>query len=165
LKLLSARNIQNGFLDFSDVDYVDEAEFARITTRCRPEKGDILLSCSGTIGRASAVRTYEPLSLVRSAALIRPRQDLVRTDYLEAWLLLPWMAALMKRRANASSQANLFQNQIKELPVFVPDVAAQDRFIKRSISVRAARSRFVRREDYLDSLSASLQHRAFGGEL
>lgn len=84
---------------------------------------------------------------------------------MEAWLLLPWMAALMRRRANASSQANLFQNQIKELPIFLPDIALQDCFIKRSKLVRENRKLLVRHVTELDSLFSSLQHRAFRGEL
>ncbi len=79
-KLLSARNIQNGFLDFSDVDHIGVDEYTRITSRCKPQRSDILLSCSGTIGRVSAIRSDEPLALVRSAALIRPqRQGFERT--------------------------------------------------------------------------------------
>src|SRR5258708_25602362 len=40
--LLSARNILNGRIDLSDVDYVGEDEYQRIRRRCNPEAGDVL---------------------------------------------------------------------------------------------------------------------------
>ena len=53
--LLSARNVLNGRIDVSDVDYVGLAEYQRMKQRCGPEAGDILISCSGTIGRIAVV--------------------------------------------------------------------------------------------------------------
>ena len=53
--LLSARNVHNGRLDLSDVDYVGEVEYRRIKQRCNPEVGDVLISCSGTVGRVATV--------------------------------------------------------------------------------------------------------------
>ena len=71
IKLLSARNVRDGFIDVTDVDYVSQEEHERIKRRCNPEKGDVLISCSGTIGRVATVSTTEPFSLVRSVALIK----------------------------------------------------------------------------------------------
>lgn len=164
-KLLSARNIRNGYLDFSEVDYVDEAEFRRISSRCAPRKGDLLLSCSGTIGRVCAVRDHEPIVLVRSAALIRPDPEQIRSDYLESWLQLPWMNRIMQQRANASSQANLFQNQIRDLPLLIPNMKQQDEFIARKAEVRKSAVRQFKSTCRMDSLFHSLQSRAFQGEL
>ena len=165
IKLLSARNVQNGYLDLDDVDYVDETEYVRITARCKPRRDDLLLSCSGTIGRASSIRTDEPFALVRSAALIRSNQDIVRSDFLESWLLLPALNSLMKMRANSSGQANLFQNQIRDLPIIVPPLDVQDRFISRAHQVRQIRGRMQLAMDHGGASFESLQHRAFRGEL
>ena len=49
--LLSARNVLNHSLKLDDVDYIDEAEYDRISKRVIPKAGDILLSCSGSVGR------------------------------------------------------------------------------------------------------------------
>lgn len=44
IKLLSARNIKNGYLDFNTgVDYIGEEEYQRIRKRCNPEFGDLSL--------------------------------------------------------------------------------------------------------------------------
>jgi len=53
--LLSARNIQNGRIALENVDFVGDDEFERIRKRCDPSIGDVLLSCSGSVGRVALV--------------------------------------------------------------------------------------------------------------
>ena len=53
--LLSARNILNHAIQLDDVDYIDEEEYGRIARRIVPQQGDVLVSCSGSIGRCCVV--------------------------------------------------------------------------------------------------------------
>jgi type I restriction enzyme S subunit len=165
IKLLSARNVQNGYIDVRDVDYVSIEEYERIMKRCNPVRGDILLSCSGTIGRVTTVDTDEPFSLVRSVALLKLKHDLINSRFLEYFLRTPALHAKMQQRANASSQANLFQNQIRELPAFIPPLTLQQEFAHRVEAVEKLKAAHRASLSELDALFASLQHRAFRGEL
>jgi type I restriction enzyme S subunit len=165
IKLLSARNVRDGAIDMSQTDFIDADEYARISKRCDPRRGDILISCSGTIGRVAPVETDEPFALVRSAAMVRPKLSCVNTRFLDAYLRTPVMKARMLREANASSQANLFQGPIRGLPVFVPPLPFQERFDKRIATVVAVNAKSAEAERALDALFASLQYRAFCGEL
>jgi type I restriction enzyme S subunit len=165
VKLLSARNIRDGYIDFDNVDYIDMEEFERIKARCCPRIGDVLISCSGSIGRVAAVDGSEPFALVRSAALVRPRRTVVETKFLEHYLRTPALNRRMLQRANASSQANLFQGQIRELPVFLPPLELQREFARRLAAIEKLKSLHRASLAKLDELFASLQHRAFRGEL
>ncbi|EAW4021652.1 restriction endonuclease subunit S, partial [Salmonella enterica subsp. enterica serovar Kentucky] len=69
--LISARNIQDGYLKLSDVDYVGDAEFQKLRNRCDPDSGDVLISCSGSIGRVCLVDENSKYVMVRSVALIK----------------------------------------------------------------------------------------------
>lgn len=69
--LLSARNVLNHSLQLEDVDYINRDEYLRIAKRVVPKKGDILISCSGTIGRCCSIPDSLQLQMVRSVALIR----------------------------------------------------------------------------------------------
>jgi len=131
IKLLSARNIKNGYIDFdAGLDYIPESEFIRISKRCNPELNDILISCSGTIGRISAVRTKERFGLVRSVALVKYKQDLLKRDYLEFFMQTDYFQKAIWRNVNTSSQSNLFTGQLKKLPVLVPPLDLQSDFEK-----------------------------------
>jgi type I restriction enzyme, S subunit len=165
IKLLSARNVRNGYLDFGNVDFVGLEEHERIKKRCSPVRGDVLISCSGSIGRVASVETDEPLSLVRSVAMIRPKQSVVATKFLEHYLRTPAMNAYMVRRANASSQANLFQGPIREMPVLLPPLPLQQTFATRVLAIEALKAQHRAALAALDELFASLQQRAFAGTL
>jgi type I restriction enzyme, S subunit len=165
VRLLSARNVRDGFFDMTKVDHVSEHTYERLRKRCDPQAGDLLISCSGSIGRVAQVDGSEPLALVRSVALVRPMASRVESGFLEAYLQTPAMRRLMVQRANASSQANLFQNQIRRLPVLLPPRTEQGLLIQRLGAMKEVALRLARSSAQLDALFASLQQRAFRGEL
>ena len=165
IKLLSARNIRDGHIDFDNVDYIDSEEYERIRRRCDPSPGDVLISCSGTIGRVASVETNEPFAMVRSAALVRPRSSAVGYKFLEHYLRTPAPRAHMIRPPTASSKANLFQSQIRELPVYLPPLSLQHEFARLVAVVEKLKTAHHTSLGELDTLFAALQHRAFRGEL
>jgi type I restriction enzyme S subunit len=165
--LLSARNIQNGFLDLRDgkVDYVPPYEWERIRSRCAPVRGDVLLSCSGSIGRVTVVRIDAPFGLVRSVAMLRLKGDVILPEYLEALLWTPHLQRTMLASANQSAQANLFLGQIGRLLVTVPPLREQQRCVELSSRVRHLQASLLCSTQQLDALFDSLVQRAFRGEL
>ncbi|MEO5812851.1 MAG: restriction endonuclease subunit S [Rhodanobacter sp.] len=165
IKLLSARNVRDGFIDMEKVDYIDDKEYKRISRRCKPTFGDVLISCSGTIGRVASVETDEAFSLVRSVALVRLKRVVMNYKFFESYMRTPSLRALMTKRANASSQANLFQGPLKEIPVYLPPLELQQIFAHRITAVETLKATHRAALTELDALFASLQHRAFRGEL
>jgi type I restriction enzyme, S subunit len=165
IKLLSARNIQNGSIDLATgIDFIPQSEFERIRKRCWPKIGDVLMSCSGTIGRVATITKDEPLSLVRSVALIRPDRERIVSRYLEFYLRTAYMQGVIRLSANQSSQANIFTGPIKELPCLVPPLPLQQRFaalVQRVELLRAVQRESLRQAEHL---FASLLHGAFHGE-
>ena len=165
-KLLSCRNIKNGYIDFSaGLDFVGESEFNRMFKRCNPEKGDILISCSGTIGRTTSIKIDEPFVLVRSAALVKPKRDLVDSLYLEYYLRTDYMQSVMKKSSNTSSQANLFTGPIKKLPIFLPPFKLQKQFAERVALIEAQKQQAQLELAKSEELFQSLLQKAFKGEL
>ena len=127
--LLSARNILNHSLKLDDVDYIDETEYSRISKRVIPKAGDILLSCSGSVGRCCVVPMELKFQLVRSVALIRFKSE-ITPIFAEYMITSDWFQRQINSLKTASSQANLFQGRIKKLKGFVPDINLQYEFIK-----------------------------------
>ena len=127
--LLSARNILNHSLKLDDVDYIDEAEYDRISKRVIPKAGDILLSCSGSVGRCCMAPMEIKFQLVRSVALIRFKSE-ITPIFAELMITSDWFQRQINSLKTTSSQANLFQGRIKKLKGFVPDMNLQYEFIK-----------------------------------
>ena len=132
--LLSARNIQNGYIDLSDVDYVGLDEYLRIRKRCNPEPEDVLISCSGTIGRVTIVPHGLECVMVRSAALIKPGTNRFSGRYIQYALQAPEGQKQIFSSLNQGAQANLFLNHIEKLCIPVPPTIAEQNLIARALS-------------------------------
>lgn len=132
--LLSARNIKHGYLDLSNVDYIDESELVRIQKRCNPEYGDIFISCSGTIGNVCIVPEGLKAGMVRSAALVKLRKELIEPEFVELVLQSFPLQLQMKKSVASSVQGNLFQGAIKKLKLAVPSDKEERTSLVRSIN-------------------------------
>lgn len=111
------------------------------------------------------IKFNEPVVLVRSAALVKIDHKSAVPKFIEQLLRTPALKAMMLRSAKSSSQANLFQKPIKQLPVFLPPLDLQNRFATIVESIERQKTRHVTHLAELDTLFASLQTRAFNGEL
>jgi type I restriction enzyme S subunit len=125
--LLSARNVLNGRLALDDVDYVPEDEYERIAKRIAIQAGDVLLSCSGTVGRSCVVPTGLRFTLVRSVAVLRP--VIMLADFMTYNLQSPLGQSQIDDRKTQTAQANLFQGKIRQLVFALPPLAEQARIV------------------------------------
>lgn len=123
--LLSARNILDGRIDVSDVDYVGADEYLRMKHRCGPEEGDVLISCSGTIGRVAVVPPGFECVLVRSAALAKLDKARAHGGFIQYALQSANLQAQIAASVNQGAQPNLFLNHIERLVCPIPPLPEQ----------------------------------------
>ncbi|WP_099239305.1 restriction endonuclease subunit S [Synechococcus sp. BDU 130192] len=168
IKLLSARNIQNGFIDIdTGIDFIPINEYERLKKRYDPKPQDLLISCSGSVGRVSLVRDFEnsKFSMVRSVASVRPDTTQINPEYLESFFHSEFMQRAIKKGSKKSSQANLFQGAIKELPVLLPPLQLQKTWERRKKDIANIRRKNYQYLEESENFFNSLLQRAFRGEL
>lgn len=129
--LLSARNVTNEGILLSDVDFVPTEEFERIRRRCDPNLGDVLISCSGSVGRVSLVDRNDAYAMVRSAAMIRPITAGTTPTYIAWCLRSPTLQDEMVIKSRQSAQANLFLGAISSLTIPLPPLSEQHRIVAK----------------------------------
>lgn len=127
--LLSARNVRDGEIALKDVDYVDETEYKRIALRCNPQKGDVLISCSGSVGRCAVVENDNKYVMVRSAAMVSPVN--MNSNYLMYAIRSEVVQEQIRAKIKQTAQANLFQEAIRNLAIPLPPLAEQKRIVAK----------------------------------
>ena len=125
--LLSARNVLNGQLDLSVVDYVPEEEHLRLSQRFSVMAGDVLLSCSGSVGRSCVVPNGAKFSLVRSVAVLRP--VVIPANFVCYQIQSPLLQSQIATRKTQTAQANIFQGKIRQLVFALPPEVEQQRIV------------------------------------
>jgi len=129
--LLSARNIQNGYISLDKVDFVPEDEYLRIKKRCNPEFNDVLISCSGSVGRVCTVPINLKFVMVRSAALIKLQSNQDSAKYIEFVLRSDLVQNQIKKLQKATAQANLFIEPIGKIVIPIPSIIEQKEIVRR----------------------------------
>ena len=110
--LLSARNVLDHELSFETVDYIDQEEYDRISKRLIPRAGDVLISCSGTVGRVCVVPEDLKFQMVRSLALVRFK-DGINPVFMESQISMPYIQDQIDASKSKDFKLNLFQGKIK----------------------------------------------------
>ncbi len=167
--LLSARNVRDGHLSLEKVDYVGEDEFNKLRKRCDPNKGDILISCSGSVGRISLCDKDDEYVMVRSAALVKTDLMEQNNQYLMYALQSPKLQQIIVEKSKSTAQSNLFLAPIKELPIPLPTREEQIEIVRRVEELFAyaknVEKKYNKGKARVDSLTQSILAKAFRGEL
>lgn len=165
--LLSARNVRNDELKLDYVDYVAEDEYIRISKRCNPHMGDVLISCSGSVGRCCVITDNEKYVMVRSAAVISP--ILCNPKFIMYMIMSRDVQAQIKSLCKQTAQANLFIGAIASIKIPLPSLEEQDYiadlvgelFYKEKCSVEHCSKILFD----IDTMKKSILAKAFRGEL
>ncbi|HEY6419168.1 MAG TPA: restriction endonuclease subunit S [Candidatus Binataceae bacterium] len=165
--LLSARNVQDGRLALDIVDYISESVFEQLSTRLSMKPGDVLLSCSGSVGRSCVVPEGIRFALVRSVAVLKPVVPI--GTYLSFVLRSLFLQRQIDRKKTQTAQANIFQGKIRTLVFPLPPLPEQCRIvseIERLLSVTDETDLSVKNAaQRCDRLRQSILKWAFEGKL
>jgi type I restriction enzyme S subunit len=134
--------------------------------------GDIVLAraigSESHLGKTSIVEEMPEGGLVFDSHLMRVRTDLVRLlpEFLMTWLKSPGgRARFLAKSARTAVQFNINALQFNDIDVPLPPLASQRVFVGRLKDIRSTTQRGDVALAQTDALFASLQPRAFRGEL
>jgi type I restriction enzyme S subunit len=160
---LRIQNVRQDELDLSDVAFVDPPATAE-ARRTKVQAGDVLLSITADLGRTAVVPDdigeafiNQHLSILRSSKL-EPR-------YLSAALSSRAGQAAIQKKNREGVKAGLNFDDIRTLEIPDVDPATQRAFATRAAEIDKLKLHHRAHLAKLDALFASLQHRAFRGEL
>ena len=165
IPFLSTRHIKPGEVVWEDLKYIDQDEANRQWKKCKPEFGDILYTKGGTTGIAARVTTSEPFAVWVHVALLKPVVKKVHPIWIEAMLNSAYCYTQSQRYTHGIANYDLGLKRMVKIQMYLPPLAEQRGFaaIVESIEQQKARQRAHLAE--LDTLFASLQSRAFRGDL
>jgi type I restriction enzyme S subunit len=130
MRLLSAKNVRDGYLDFDSCDLISEQNYLKSRERCCPETGDLLIvSVGGTIGRTSLVPTDSDFALVRSVALIKPL--LFNSLYLKHTMDSSLLQDSIHSRKRGGAQPCLYLSEIEQFIFPLPPLSEQHRIVAK----------------------------------
>jgi type I restriction enzyme S subunit len=128
ITFVSAKNIVEGKLDFSDVKYITQEEYDEIQRRCQTEIGDVLMAKSGSLGTLAVVETEKPIGLFESLAVLKYDRKRLDGIFLKVQLQSEKAQAQLKSGVKGVAVKHLHLNVISEIVVIVPPMEIQKEF-------------------------------------
>jgi len=156
----------DGRLDLTDLKYIDlsPVDVPKYTVR----RGDMLFNRTNSkekVGKAAVVRTDQPLAL--AGYLVRVRfADVATAEFVAGYLASPHGVAVRQKLAKAAvNQANISASEMRKIEIAHPPLAAKRSYAASLDAIEAERAVVLRALAADKELFASLQSRAFRGEL
>ncbi|MBL0888147.1 restriction endonuclease subunit S [Myceligenerans indicum] len=156
----------DGRLDLSDLKFIDlvDSDLAKYVVR----RGDLLFNRTNSkekVGKAAVVRTDRPLAIAGYLLRVRVKPQ-HSGEFISAYLRSRHGRAVRRGMAKAAvNQANINAKEMRSITIALPPADLQAAFAADVARVELARSSAERHLAELDTLFASLQSRAFAGEL
>lgn len=162
---LRTSNLTAGGWNWADTRFVSESAFHERSKRGYLTAGDIVLSREGTVGIAAIVQEGMQLCMGQRLVQLRPNSKILAAQYLLRHLLYVLAPLRISQMMVGSTSQHLNVKELRALRIPLPPILLQNEFSARiqSVETLGAANRAALQE--LDRLFASLQHRAFQGEL
>jgi len=162
---LFVSNIVSGEITFETAKFISNETHEELTRRCPIEVGDVLYSTVGSYGVPVIVNTNRKFAFQRHIAHIKPDSSLIDSQFLCAMLASPPLKRQADRAARGVAQKTVNLEEIRKFIIFCPPLPLQQEFAQRVEAVEKLKATHRESLTELQSLFASLQHRAFRGEL
>jgi len=133
--------------------------------------GDLIISCSGTIGKIAIVPSSAPKGIINQALLkITPNTNLILPEFVQLILENPDYGdqIFVKVRGSAMKNIGALKN-IKKINIPLPTLTEQKRIISQAknlvTKINGLEKELYENREYFNALMPSILNKAFNGEL
>ena len=164
IPLVNPKHIQGSAIATNNWESVTQRKYEQLETY-HLRQGDIVMGRRGEMGRCAIVSGSEQLLCGTGSLIIRPDNKSTSALFLCAILSTQQLKEAFERLSIGQTLPNLNSGIVGRFMLPLPPISLQREFARRVTAVEKLKTAQRAALAELDSLFASLQHRAFRGEL
>jgi len=155
---------------FDDLRYfIDEKKFNEMK-RFELNSGDLIMSCSGTMGKIAIVPENIKKGIINQALLKLSPSKKVSNVFLKLWMQSESFQNSLKEYAGGAAIQNVASVSIlKNIEIPLPDISTQNNIVHKVLSFSAETKKletiYQQKINDLEELKKSILQKAFSGEL
>lgn len=161
--LVTARVVKGGDL-LEPTEFIAESDYASWMRRGLPKAGDVVFTTEAPLGEVAQLDGRR-IALAQRLLVLRGKPSLLDNTYLRFALTAPQVRQQIESRATGSTVKGIRQSELRKVLIPLPPLIRQQDFAHKIASLHRVRRTCRASSLELDVLFASLQHRAFAGEL
>lgn len=130
VRLITAKNIRNGYIDLQPNEFISEAEYDSWMTRGFPNQGDTLFTPEAPLGNAANVNIKEKFALAQRAICFQWHSSEISDFMLLQIMAKPFQLQLIDN-ATGMTATGIKASKLKEIPMLIPPIAEQHRIVAK----------------------------------
>lgn len=139
--LITSKNIVNGKIDYSNVNYITKEDYDAINQRSNVDNGDIIMAMIGTIGNPIIVKKEEFNFCIKNVALMKFKNSTdVNNIYIRALLDNKSYTTYIKGLNKGGTQKFIALGTIRSLITPVPPLPLQQQFASKIEAIEQMKS-------------------------
>ncbi|OCL83556.1 restriction endonuclease subunit S [Arcobacter porcinus] len=121
----------DGIINFKDCKFISNEDFDLLVKgNCKPNKGDVLFSKDGTVGKVALVNYDIDFVVLSSLAILKPAEN-ISSEYLKNYLLSPYFYNNAIKNKTGAAIKRIVLKTIKELSIPLPSLEEQKRIVAK----------------------------------
>lgn len=158
--MLSSQNIQDGYIDFNNSRFLSEEDFYKERKRVKVQKGDLLLTIVGTIGRSCIFDgSVDNIVFQRSVAILTPKPDII-SPYLRYFIKSK--KDFLESEAKGVAQKGIYLRQLSDFKIQVPPLQTQHQIVEELDCLTSIIEKQKKQLEELDNLAQAIFYDMFG---
>jgi type I restriction enzyme S subunit len=158
--LVTSKNIKNGRLDLTDVNYISETDYVDINKRSKVDMGDILMPMIGTIGNPVLVEV-DPSFAIKNVCLIK-QSNRVINRYIYYLLQSSLFEETLLNKSRGGTQKFLSLSDIRNFNIPLPPLHIQEQIADTLDKADALRRKDQELLQKYDELAQAVFYDMFG---
>jgi len=131
IPLITSKNLNDGEIDFSNVNYISEEDHKKISKRSEVSEGDIIFAMIGTIGNPVIVKKDREFSIKNVALIKFLKQSKVLNTYIKLLLESPYTVENLYNLSRGGTQKFISLKNIREFVIPIPPISFQKEMAKQ----------------------------------
>lgn len=123
---VSTADLKNGYIDFENCLKTSPESYKYfVSTGCKPQKGDVLISKDGTVGKTLIIQDEKDFVIASSLVIIRPDLGKITSEFLNYALLSSLVQETLLLLMHGSGLKRVSVKKNSNLIIFVPRMEEQ----------------------------------------
>lgn len=165
IPFLFVSNIVSNKVTYDAEKFISEETYEKLIKRTPIEVGDILLSTVGSYGHPAVVKTSERFCFQRHIAYLKPKHELMDSNFFYGALLSPTVQRQIEERVKGVAQKTLNLSEIRKIIIPLPILDEQRKYSAFIQTVEAQKALLQQSIAKLEQNYKSLMQKCFRGEI
>lgn len=149
---VTSKNLNNGKLDFSNIQYISEEDFKKFSERSYVDNEDILFAMIGSIGNPVIVKNDREFS-IKNVALFK-KSKFISVKYLYYYLL--HIQEILKSNASGAVQSFVSLSTLRTYLFALPPLTEQQRIVEKLEEILPLVEDYGKNEEILSEMNKKL---------